>query len=50
MTEHGTFLVAHMDLGKVAEYDGKGKEVWSVDVFAVVGIAAAGRQHAHHQQ
>lgn len=32
MTEYGTFLVAHMDLGKVVEYDGKGKEVWSVDV------------------
>ena len=32
MTEQGTFLVAHMDLGKVSEYDGTGKEVWSVDV------------------
>jgi hypothetical protein len=32
MTDRGTFLVAHMDLGKVAEYDAKGKEVWSVDV------------------
>ncbi len=32
MTERGTFLVAHMDMDRVAEYDGKGKEVWSVDV------------------
>ncbi len=32
MTDRGTFLVAHMDLGKVAEYDGKGNSVWSVDV------------------
>ena len=32
MTARGTFLVAHMDMGKVAEYDGKGQEVWSVDV------------------
>ena len=32
MTDRGTFLLAHMDLGKVAEYDGKGNSVWSVDV------------------
>jgi hypothetical protein len=32
MTDRGTFLVARMDMGKVAEYDGKGREVWSVDV------------------
>lgn len=29
MTAAGTFLVAHMDLGKVAEYDATGKEIWS---------------------
>jgi hypothetical protein len=29
-TEKGTFLVAHMDLGKVVEYDKHGKEIWSV--------------------
>src|SRR5262249_2477420 len=29
-TDTGTFLVAHMDLGKVVEYDSNGKEVWSV--------------------
>jgi outer membrane protein assembly factor BamB len=32
MTAAGTFLVAHMDLGKVAEYDTSGKEIWSVEV------------------
>lgn len=30
MTPAGTFLVAHLDLGKVVEYDGDGKELWSV--------------------
>lgn len=29
LTPQGTLLVAHMDLGKVAEYDAEGKEVWS---------------------
>jgi hypothetical protein len=28
MTAAGTFLVAHMDLGRVAEYDADGKELW----------------------
>lgn len=31
MTKAGTFLVAHMDLGKVVEYDRHGKAIWSVD-------------------
>ncbi len=31
MTKAGTFLVPHMDLGKVVEYDTKGKEIWSVE-------------------
>src|SRR4029077_4074823 len=31
LTKAGTLLVAHMDLGKVAEYDETGKEVWSFD-------------------
>ncbi len=35
MTEAGTLLVAHMDLGKVAEYDLSGKEVWSAPVPGV---------------
>ena len=30
MTRAGTFLVAHMDLGKVVEYSAEGKEIWSV--------------------
>ena len=30
MTNKGTFLVAHLDLGKVVEYDRNGKELWSV--------------------
>ncbi len=30
LTEAGTLLVAHMDLGKVVEYDSTGKELWSV--------------------
>jgi hypothetical protein len=29
-TQAGTFLVAHMDLGKVVEYSADGKELWSV--------------------
>ena len=32
MTAAGTFLVTHMDLGKVAEYDATGKEIWSIAV------------------
>lgn len=32
LTEAGTLLVAHMDLGKAAEYDLNGKELWSLDV------------------
>lgn len=30
MTKAGTFLVAHLDLGKVVEYDAAGNEIWSV--------------------
>jgi outer membrane protein assembly factor BamB len=30
LTAAGTFLVAHMDTGKVAEYDARGSEIWSV--------------------
>jgi len=30
VTRAGTFLVAHLDLGKVVEYDANGKEIWSV--------------------
>lgn len=31
MTPEGHFLVAHMDLGKVVEYDAEGRAVWSVE-------------------
>jgi alpha-glucosidase len=31
LTDADTFLVAHLDLGKVVEYDQDGKELWSVD-------------------
>jgi hypothetical protein len=31
MTKAGTFLVPHMDMGKVVEYDAGGKEIWSVE-------------------
>ncbi len=32
MTAAGTFLAAHMDNGKVAEYDADGKQIWSAPV------------------
>jgi hypothetical protein len=32
LTKAGTFLAAHMDWGKVAEYDATGKEIWSVAI------------------
>jgi hypothetical protein len=35
MTAEGTLLVAHMDLGKAAEYDLNGKELWSATVPGV---------------
>ena len=35
LTKAGTLLVAHMDLGKAAEYDLDGKELWSVDMPGV---------------
>jgi hypothetical protein len=31
LTDAGTFLVAHLDLGKVVEYDENGRELWAVD-------------------
>jgi hypothetical protein len=35
LTDAGTYLVAHMDLGKVVEYDENGAAVWSVDAPGV---------------
>jgi outer membrane protein assembly factor BamB len=32
LTAAGTLLVAHMDLRKISEYDGNGREVWSLAV------------------
>ena len=32
LTDAGTILVAHMDLGRVSEYDLTGRELWSMDV------------------
>jgi outer membrane protein assembly factor BamB len=29
LTADGTLMVAHMDMGKVSEYDASGKEIWS---------------------
>jgi hypothetical protein len=55
MTAAGTFLVAHLDLGKVVEYDGTGKELWSVpapSAWAAVRLAngntlISGNQHGY---
>ena len=35
LTKSGTIMVAHMDMGKVSEYDINGKELWSVSVPGV---------------
>lgn len=35
MTKAGTYLIAHMDLGKVIEYDKDWKEIWSCDAPSV---------------
>lgn len=32
LTDTGTYLVAHMDMRKVVEYDETGKQLWSADV------------------
>jgi hypothetical protein len=55
MTQAGTFLVAHLDLGKVVEYDRDGKELWSVpapSVWAAVRLKngntlLSGNQHGY---
>jgi hypothetical protein len=38
LTPAGTVVVAHMDLGKVAEYDAEGKEGWSVPAEGPWGV------------
>jgi hypothetical protein len=35
LTPAGTYLVAHMDLGKIVEYDENGRTVWSADAPGV---------------
>lgn len=38
LTAEGTVMVAHMDLGKVAEYDASGKELWSIPAPGAWGV------------
>jgi len=38
LTPAGTLLVAHMDLGKVVEYDASGKELWSFPAPGAWGV------------
>ena len=38
LTADGTLMVAHMDLGKVSEYDASGKELWSFPAPNVWGV------------
>ncbi|MGH9523085.1 MAG: alpha-L-fucosidase [Terriglobales bacterium] len=55
MTPNGHFLVAHLDLGKVVEYDQNGKEVWSVPAPSAWGAVRlkngntliSGNQHGY---
>jgi hypothetical protein len=39
LTDAGTLLVAHMDLGRVCEYDATGKELWSIKVPGIWSVA-----------
>jgi outer membrane protein assembly factor BamB len=39
LTANGTLLVAHMDLGKVVEYDSNGNELWSFPAPGAWGVA-----------
>jgi outer membrane protein assembly factor BamB len=38
LTSAGTIMVAHMDMGKVAEYDSDGKELWSIPAESPWGV------------
>jgi outer membrane protein assembly factor BamB len=38
LTPAGTLLVAHMDLGKICEYDSAGKELWSFPASGPWGV------------
>jgi hypothetical protein len=54
MTKDGTFLISHLNLGKVVEYDKDWKPIWSVDAPSVWhavrlkngNTLASGNQHA----
>src|SRR5450432_2275412 len=39
LTAKGTLMVAHMDMGKVSEYDSDGKEVWSFPADGPWGVS-----------
>ncbi len=39
LTAQGTLLVAHMDMGKIVEYDADGKELWSLPAPKCWGVA-----------
>ncbi len=39
LTDAGTLLVAHMDLGRVCEYDTTGKELWGIKVPGIWSVA-----------
>jgi hypothetical protein len=55
MTKAGTYLIAHLNLGKVVEYDKDWKEIWSVEAgspWAAVRLAngntlISGNQHGY---
>lgn len=38
LTSAGTIMVAHMDMGKVVEYDSKGTALWSTDMKGVWSV------------
>jgi outer membrane protein assembly factor BamB len=38
LTPAGTIMVAHMDMGKVCEYDSTGKELWSIPASGCWGV------------
>ncbi len=40
LTSAGTIMVAHMDMGKVCEYDSIGKELWSIPAPGCWGVTS----------
>jgi len=54
-TAAGTFLVGHLDMNKVSEYDSSGKEIWSVPAPSVWSVSrlengntlVGGNQHCY---